>query len=219
MLIEKYTLVVLHKIKIYAYPVINERKKGVFIMNKYLFYNPVPYEHYHHPHTYRLDSQAGVYSTQYDSSGLGQFHTPFEQYAKPAQPENWHESLSYMGTNNSSTPSNQNFANTYNGLNQSGYGYVFPDANDSPANQDIYSIQHPNQNLGHFTSNYQPQVDPMQEGPSPNQLNTLLTQFQNSEGQLDVDKMINTVGQIANTYHQVAPIVKQFSSFIKTFRN
>ena len=217
MLIQKYTKVVLHKIKISAYPVINERKKGVFIMNKYLFYNPVPYEH-HHPHTYHLDSQTGIHSTQYDRR-LGQFHTPFEQYAKPAQPGNWHESLSYMGTNNSSTQSNQNFANTYNGYKQSGYSYLFPDANDSLANQNIYSIQHPNPNPGNFTSNYQSQVNPIQEGPPANQLNTLLTQFQNSEGQLDVDKMINTVGQIANTYHQVAPIVKQFSSFIKTFRN
>ncbi|CDQ40921.1 MULTISPECIES: YppG family protein [Virgibacillus] len=36
--------------------------------------------------------------------------------------------------------------------------------------------------------------------------------------QLDLDKMLSTVGQLANTYHQVSPIVKQFGSLIKTFR-
>ncbi|MBU5595410.1 YppG family protein [Amphibacillus sp. MSJ-3] len=39
--------------------------------------------------------------------------------------------------------------------------------------------------------------------------------FQNSEGQLDFDKVFNTAGQVANTYQQFSPIVKGIGSFIK----
>ncbi|WP_087974521.1 YppG family protein [Oceanobacillus rekensis] len=42
--------------------------------------------------------------------------------------------------------------------------------------------------------------------------------FNNGNGQIDFDKVLSTVGQLANTYHQVSPIVKQFSSLIKNFR-
>ncbi|WP_042220388.1 YppG family protein [Oceanobacillus manasiensis] len=41
---------------------------------------------------------------------------------------------------------------------------------------------------------------------------------QNGGGQFDLDKVLSTVGQIANTYHQVSPIVKQFGSVMKLFR-
>ncbi|MBY7142376.1 hypothetical protein KFZ56_04555 [Virgibacillus sp. NKC19-3] len=36
--------------------------------------------------------------------------------------------------------------------------------------------------------------------------------------QVDFDKMLSTVSQLANTYHQVSPIVKEFGSIIKAFR-
>ncbi|MGJ9459416.1 YppG family protein [Oceanobacillus sp. CF4.6] len=42
--------------------------------------------------------------------------------------------------------------------------------------------------------------------------------FYNGNGQIDFDKVLSTVGQLANTYHQVSPIVKQFSTLVKTFR-
>lgn len=38
------------------------------------------------------------------------------------------------------------------------------------------------------------------------------------QGQLDFDKMISSIGQIASTYHQVSPIVKQLSSLMKMIR-
>jgi len=44
-----------------------------------------------------------------------------------------------------------------------------------------------------------------------------VSQFQNENGQLDIDRMLSTVGQFANTYHQVYPIFKQIGGFIKTF--
>ncbi|MBP2079821.1 YppG family protein [Oceanobacillus polygoni] len=45
-----------------------------------------------------------------------------------------------------------------------------------------------------------------------------MSYFQNGNGQLDFDKVLSTVGQIASTYHQVSPIIQQFSSLIKNFR-
>ncbi|WP_337017121.1 YppG family protein [Oceanobacillus massiliensis] len=57
-----------------------------------------------------------------------------------------------------------------------------------------------------------PESNTTAAGPGP------AAYFQNGNGQLDFDKVISTVGQLASTYHQVSPIVKQFSSLIKTFR-
>lgn len=39
--------------------------------------------------------------------------------------------------------------------------------------------------------------------------------FQDKDGQIDLDKMLNTVGQMANTYQQVSPIIKGIGSFMK----
>ncbi len=51
-------------------------------------------------------------------------------------------------------------------------------------------------------------------GPSPG----VPSQFQNQNGQFNLDKMLTTVSQVASTYHQVSPIIKQFGAFMKTFR-
>ncbi|SET79792.1 YppG-like protein [Oceanobacillus limi] len=69
---------------------------------------------------------------------------------------------------------------------------------------DWYQNMQPNQ-----SSNAQPQ---------PNAPNGLLSQFQDENGQINIDKMLSTVGQMANTYHQVQPIIKQFGDLMKTFR-
>lgn len=39
--------------------------------------------------------------------------------------------------------------------------------------------------------------------------------FKNDEGKFDVDKVLNTAGQVANTYQQFSPIVKGIGSFFK----
>lgn len=54
--------------------------------------------------------------------------------------------------------------------------------------------------------------------PNPYPANGIKNYFQDKDGQVDFDKMLSTVGQLANTYHQVSPIVKQFGSIIKNFR-
>lgn len=55
---------------------------------------------------------------------------------------------------------------------------------------------------------------------SPNQPppNSLLNYFQDKDGQMDFDKMLATVGQVANTFQQVSPMVKQFGSIMKSFK-
>lgn len=60
--------------------------------------------------------------------------------------------------------------------------------------------------------------DPAQFQQNQQMQQGIISQFQNQNGQLDVDKVIGTVGQLANTYHQVAPIFKQFGSLVKNFR-
>ncbi|HEY4601003.1 MAG TPA: YppG family protein [Cerasibacillus sp.] len=47
--------------------------------------------------------------------------------------------------------------------------------------------------------------------------NGFLEYFYDGNGQLDIDKMLSTVGQVASIYHQVSPIIKQFGSFMKNF--
>lgn len=54
----------------------------------------------------------------------------------------------------------------------------------------------------------------MEQTPSGN---NFLEYFYDANGQLDIDKMLTTVGQVASIYHQVSPIIKQFGSFMKNF--
>ncbi|WP_430788666.1 YppG family protein [Virgibacillus flavescens] len=61
----------------------------------------------------------------------------------------------------------------------------------------------------------------------PNQMNYpakppgqsgLLNYFQNKNGEVDFDKMMSTVGQVANTFQQISPMVKQFGSIMKSIK-
>lgn len=58
------------------------------------------------------------------------------------------------------------------------------------------------------------QSNPIHSQPSP----SFLTQFQNEDGQMDINKMLSTVGQIVNTVQQVSPVIQQFGSIVKSFR-
>lgn len=53
-----------------------------------------------------------------------------------------------------------------------------------------------------------PQYGQMQ-GPK----NGMIQYFQDKNGQLDIDKMLSTMGQVANTANQFSPLVKSLSSF------
>lgn len=193
-------------------------------MRKRPFFNPAPL-HQRPLNNYYVNRQH--HNTMNHVGGLEQFHTAFTQFAKPKQPENWYESVPHHGMSqpqsqqdympqNHHIHSDPDYGNPYHEYGQSDYGHLMPDAVGASSNQNMQQYQEPH--MGNFTSYNQPQAQSFNE-PPPKQMNSLLTQFQNSEGQIDVDKMLNTVGQLANTYHQVAPIIKQFGSLIKTFRS
>lgn len=65
------------------------------------------------------------------------------------------------------------------------------------------------------------QVDNNEFYPQTNKPQTpgsILTQFQNEDGQVDINKMLSTVGQLVHTVQQVSPMIKQFGSIMKNFR-
>ncbi|MEN2466940.1 YppG family protein [Ornithinibacillus sp. JPR2-1] len=111
-----------------------------------------PPNYYHHQPT-----QQPFHSIPYQQHYINlyeQYQSPFEQFAKPKQPQDWYANLDQsQGTNQQAQ-----------------------------------------------------------------QQNATTTPFQNQGGQVNLDKVLTTVSQIANTYHQVSPILKQFGDFMKTFR-
>ena len=46
----------------------------------------------------------------------------------------------------------------------------------------------------------------------------ILGVFTDANGQVDFDKAMTTINQLASTYHQLSPIVKEFSAILKAFR-
>lgn len=89
--------------------------------------------------------------------------TPFEQYAKPEQPNNWY----------------------------------IPEAS-------YEQMEYPQPTTNHTSTSDQP--------------STFVNPFQTESGQLDVNKMLSTVGQLADTVQQVSPLFKQIGAMIKVFR-
>lgn len=206
-------------------------KKGVSIMRKKPFYRPAvarqmtyDNQHYTHPianQPYSVTSQPPL------------AQTPFTQYAKPRQPDDWYQThQGPTGYTPSSPYENADHASftmpdSVGAEHPFHYGpssYAYPEEGGSPGYQ-----QPPQTNMGFPQPPPQPPYS--QDGGYPNaggnpvapqtmqeQPNGILSQFQNGNGQIDVDKMLTTVGQLANTYHQVAPIIKQFGSFMKNFR-
>jgi len=57
-----------------------------------------------------------------------------------------------------------------------------------------------------------------QPGQQSNPTPGILAQFQTPEGQMDVQKMLSTVGQLANTVQQVSPVIKEIGAMIRVFR-
>lgn len=46
----------------------------------------------------------------------------------------------------------------------------------------------------------------------------LIQQFLTEDGQVDVQKMLQTIGQFADTVQQVSPVIKQINDLVKSFR-
>lgn len=54
--------------------------------------------------------------------------------------------------------------------------------------------------------------------PTNQQVNSMMQQFLNEHGQVDIQKMLQTVGQLADTVQQVTPVVRQLNDLIRAFR-
>jgi hypothetical protein len=72
-------------------------------------------------------------------------------------------------------------------------------------------------------------LDDMMFGPSmmhppqyptkqPSQLGNMMNYFKTPEGGLDLNKMMNTYGQVKSTYSQVSPFVKSMGSVFSLFK-
>lgn len=113
------------------------------------YYRQQPNIYNSYPHVNNQQPYQSSYSPHFSSPQL----TPYELYAKPAQPMNW------MQTETEQPVYNQSSA-------QQGIAGVFTDQN----------------------------------------------------GQVDIEKALSSIGQIASTYHQVSPIVQQLGSLLKILR-
>lgn len=60
------------------------------------------------------------------------------------------------------------------------------------------------------------QQEAIAQDPSIN--NPVLQQFVDENGQMDINKMLKTVGQLADTVQQVTPVIRQLNDVIKNFR-
>ncbi|WP_066187482.1 YppG family protein [Gracilibacillus timonensis] len=53
---------------------------------------------------------------------------------------------------------------------------------------------------------------------SGKQSNAMLQYFQDKNGEMDFDKVFHTVNQLASTYQQVSPLVKNMGTWLKAFQ-
>ncbi|WP_181350162.1 YppG family protein [Thalassobacillus sp. CUG 92003] len=58
-------------------------------------------------------------------------------------------------------------------------------------------------------------VNAQMYGQMPGQSKGLMEYFQDDQGQVDIDKMMSTMGQMVQTVNQISPIFKGIGSFVK----
>ncbi|WP_194287302.1 YppG family protein [Gracilibacillus oryzae] len=54
--------------------------------------------------------------------------------------------------------------------------------------------------------------------PFGKQANSIVSYFQTKDGEMDFDKVFQTVNQLAATYQQVSPLFKNVSNIVKSFK-
>ncbi|MCZ0702694.1 hypothetical protein J2T56_001029 [Natronobacillus azotifigens] len=97
-----------------------------------------------------------------------------------------------------------------------------PDFFANKPSQTGTQVPHPQQSTNAQQSGWNPQQQgggPSAQqqfgGNQPKPSKGFISYFQDKDGQMDLDKMLNTASQVANTYHQFTPIFKGISSFVK----
>lgn len=100
-------------------------------------------------------------------------------------------------------------------MNQSN-SYNFGQQQSAPLNQNNYQSEA----IPVINTNVNPNETmstPVNIEDSNNQV-AFSHQFLNEQGQVDVNKMLTTVGQLAKTVQQVSPVIKQVNDIIQSFR-
>lgn len=110
----------------------------------------------------------------------------------------------------------------YNPINYPDAYYPYPAANNLPPLEQAY-MPYPLP-AEHYQDPVRPYnwqqmyMDSHNHQPEGQGVHPILQQFQNENGQIDINKMLSTVGQLANTVQQVSPVFKQVGDLIKSFR-
>lgn len=63
-----------------------------------------------------------------------------------------------------------------------------------------------------------PQYYDMNQQRYPTSEQHIMQQFLTEDGQVDIQKMLKTIGQFADTVQQVSPVIKQINDIIRSFR-
>lgn len=133
--------------------------------------------------------------------------------------------------------------NDYSRGERQGGEHYYYDANHNPPSSHVQSPAQPNvaphqpppyaEPNGPPTSPYQMYAKPPQtnewmeqmNGPYPQAQqaqtknpNPIMTHFYDENGQIDLQKMLSTVNQLANTFQQVTPVIQQIGSLIRLVR-
>lgn len=64
-----------------------------------------------------------------------------------------------------------------------------------------------------------PQFHEFNQRRTPISEQHVMQQFLTEDGQVDIQKMLKTIGQFADTVQQVSPVIKQINDLIKSFRS
>lgn len=100
------------------------------------------------------------------------------------------------------------------------YRQEIPNARNEENNmqQPGYFQPHPSQQPMHYDYLHQAPLAEHNNEALKNTSNPIMQQFLNDNGQIDVEKMLKTIGQLADTVQQVSPVIKQVNDIIKSFR-
>ncbi|WP_240501874.1 YppG family protein [Bacillus sp. MUM 13] len=123
----------------------------------------------------------------------GSYH-PFMQQAQPAMPVNGH-AAPYQQNNFPMHHAGQSFSPFTNPLQQG--------AKKAPS-----SLQQA------FNPNPYPK-QPLMQKPQSSGIGSVLNQFKTQDGSIDINKMMNTAGQMMSTMNQVSSMVKGVGSIFK----
>ncbi|ASK61263.1 hypothetical protein CFK37_03245 [Virgibacillus phasianinus] len=106
----------------------------------------------------------------------------------------------------------------YNPNRPQHYNQQWHQPNIPPYNPTAYQYYAKPKQPGNWHSYAQPKQNFYGNVNQPPQVASMLNQFKDKNGDVDFDKMLSTVGQVANTFKQITPMVKQFGSIMKSLK-